>query len=127
MFDGIQVDMGKPLPFRNGVFSCLTSVAAIHYLTMPSGGEKLPEDRLGTLFNEVKRVSGSPLTVCLHFCPLKKQELKVSHSIWKAGIKAGFSSVILVDQPHSTDSIRWFMWSSSVASTKMCPSCPVLL
>ena len=36
MLDGIVADMGKPLPFRKGVFSTVISVAAVHYLTLES-------------------------------------------------------------------------------------------
>ena len=119
--------MGKPLPFRDGVFSVMTSVAAVHYLTMPSGSEKLPEERLKCLYSEIKRVCGTPITICLSFFPLKKQEFFVSYAILKAAIDSGFSAAIVLDQPHNTDSVRWFIWGSTVPSTKNCPTCPVLI
>ena len=37
--DGIIADMGRPLPFRDNIFDCTISIAAIHYLTLSQGDE----------------------------------------------------------------------------------------
>ena len=70
MIDGVLADMGKPLPFRSDVFHSMTSVAAVHYLTVVSSVGELPESRLNCLFTELKRTNIAQ-TICLHFCPLK--------------------------------------------------------
>jgi len=109
--DAVRVDMGQPLPFRDGAFDAAVSMSALHYLCADEvGTERGHQDRLRACFSSVRRCVRPGKPVVFQFFPQpNEQDMTFGERALQAARAEGLAGTIVVDQPHHTAGWRWFL------------------
>ena len=113
--DAVRLDMGQPLPFREGSFDAAVSMSALHYLCEDEvGTARGHQDRLRACFSSVRRcVNWDPSTnhpVVFQFFPQPSEsDPTFANRTREAARAEGLAATVVVDQPHHTAGWRWFL------------------
>lgn len=107
--DVVQVDVSKALPFREATFASALSVSTVQHLLNPADGVS-GEARLQTMFREMARVlrPARALPACFSV-QFHVNDAADALRVRDAARGVGVGCELVVDQPHQSDSRRWFL------------------
>jgi 18S rRNA (guanine1575-N7)-methyltransferase len=105
--DLVHDDMGRGLPFRQGMFDGAISISAVQWLCYAnSEAEGLPRARLHRFFQSLYKCLRRGARAVLQFYPQDANQLQL---ITAAAMRAGFGGGLVVDFPHSTKAKKYFL------------------
>ena len=104
--DLVHDDMGRGLPFRQGMFDGAISISAVQWLCYSNGESENPRLRLHRFFQSLYRCLRRGARAVLQFYPESAEQLQL---ITAAAMRAGFGGGLVVDFPHSTKAKKYFL------------------
>jgi len=104
--DLVHRDMGRGVPFRQGVFDGAISISAIQWLCYSDRREDDPRKRLLFFFQSLYKCLRRGARAVLQFYPKDGEQLQL---ITASAMRAGFGGGLVVDFPHSTKAKKYFL------------------
>ena len=104
--DLVHDDMGRGLPFRQGIFDGAISISAIQWLCYSNAENESPRLRLHRFFQSLYRCLRRGARAVLQFYPQDADQLQM---ITAAAMRAGFGGGLVVDFPHSSKAKKYFL------------------
>lgn len=102
----IKNDMGDGLPFKPGSFDGAISVSAIQWLCNADKRDHNPSKRLFNLFSTLYTCLTREGRAVLQFYPENPKQVELINA---QALKAGFSGGMVVDNPDSTKTKKFFL------------------
>lgn len=104
--DLVHDDMGRGLPFRQGMFDGAISISAVQWLCYSNSEKESPRLRLHRFFQSLYRCLRRGARAVLQFYPQDADQLQM---ITAAAMRAGFGGGLVIDFPHSTKAKKYFL------------------
>jgi 18S rRNA (guanine1575-N7)-methyltransferase len=104
--DLVHDDMGRGLPFRQGIFDGAISISAVQWLCYSNAESETPRLRLHRFFQSLYRCLRRGARAVLQFYPDDAKQLQM---ITAAAMRAGFGGGLVIDFPHSTKAKKYFL------------------
>lgn len=114
----VQSDLGEGLPFRPGSFDAAISISALQWLCNADKKSHSPAKRLLRLFSTLYTCLTREGRAVFQFYPENPQQVEL---INQQALKAGFTGGVVVDNPDSTKTKKFFLVLSCGATNFRLP------